>query len=265
MDKRYIVWLLLLLTAGTGIAQSPFETNWKKEIPYLGIGLGSIGAALYLNRADYAFTIDEISQLQTVDINALDRSTVRFYSSTADQWSNVLLTGSQLTPLLLLGKEDTRKDFGKLMILYGEAAAINFGFTYLAKSVFRRGRPFVYNEGVSVDMKLTRNARSSFFSGHTSVSAMNTFFAATVFSEYYPESPWKPIVWGAAVLVPAMTAYNRVKAGKHFPTDVIAGYLVGGGIGVLIPHLHKRKVGTERNVRLNLGYQSAHLSWKFQR
>ena len=31
-----------------------------------------------------------------------------------------------------------------------------------------------------------------------------------------------------------------MRAGEHFPTDVIMGSLVGAGIGVLVPHFHRR-------------------------
>jgi membrane-associated phospholipid phosphatase len=30
-----------------------------------------------------------------------------------------------------------------------------------------------------------------------------------------------------------------VRAGAHFPTDVIAGSMLGAAIGVLVPHLHR--------------------------
>ena len=43
----------------------------------------------------------------------------------------------------------------------------------------------------------------------------------------------------AAAVVPAITAYLRVKGGKHFYTDVITGYLVGAAVGLIVPELHK--------------------------
>ena len=41
-------------------------------------------------------------------------------------------------------------------------------------------------------------------------------------------------------------SYERVRAGQHFPTDVIMGALVGAGIGVLVPHLHRRRQTQEQ-------------------
>jgi undecaprenyl-diphosphatase len=32
---------------------------------------------------------------------------------------------------------------------------------------------------------------------------------------------------------------ERVRSGKHFPTDVIAGTIAGAGIGAVVPHLHR--------------------------
>ena len=40
--------------------------------------------------------------------------------------------------------------------------------------------------------------------------------------------------------MPAVTAWARVGAGKHFASDVIVGYLTGAAIGYLVPELHKR-------------------------
>lgn len=38
----------------------------------------------------------------------------------------------------------------------------------------------------------------------------------------------------------AFVSYWRVRSGQHFPTDVIMGSIAGGGIGVLVPHFHRR-------------------------
>lgn len=35
--------------------------------------------------------------------------------------------------------------------------------------------------------------------------------------------------------------YLRVRAGKHFPTDAITGFIAGGLVVVLAPHFHRPK------------------------
>jgi hypothetical protein len=42
----------------------------------------------------------------------------------------------------------------------------------------------------------------------------------------------------AGTLLTAFVSYERVRAGAHFPTDVIAGSMAGGSIGVIVPHMH---------------------------
>jgi membrane-associated phospholipid phosphatase len=74
---------------------------------------------------------------------------------------------------------------------------------------------------------------------------VNSFFVAKVFADYYPESPWKPLMWAAAAGIPAFTGIMRVKAGEHFPTDVIAGYTFGALLGFFIPHMHRVRVASE--------------------
>jgi membrane-associated phospholipid phosphatase len=34
-----------------------------------------------------------------------------------------------------------------------------------------------------------------------------------------------------------------MRAGKHFPTDVLTGVLVGGAVGTLVPYLHRTPGG----------------------
>ena len=63
-----------------------------------------------------------------------------------------------------------------------------------------------------------------------------------------------------------MTAYLRVRAGKHFLTDVIAGYAVGATIGILVPHLHRNQsLNDNKNIRLDMGYNQLRLRWKISK
>ena len=117
------------------------------------------------------------------------------------------------------------------------------GITNIAKHTVGRTRPFVYNPDVDVSTRTEDGSRLSFFSGHTSHTAAATFFIAKVFSDYHTNfhSAAKAGIWAFSISLPAVTGYLRVKAGKHFPTDVIAGYIVGATTGWLIPQLHKIK------------------------
>ncbi len=37
----------------------------------------------------------------------------------------------------------------------------------------------------------------------------------------------------------SFVSIERVRAGEHFPTDVIAGAVAGAGVGTIVPHLHR--------------------------
>ncbi len=48
-------------------------------------------------------------------------------------------------------------------------------------------------------------------------------------------------MWVVAATVPTITGYLRYKAGYHFLSDNILGYVIGAGTGILIPKMHKNK------------------------
>lgn len=73
--------------------------------------------------------------------------------------------------------------------------------------------------------------RSSFFSGH----AANTMALATGVSTLYP--PAAPLIY----LMPIVVGYSRVYLAKHYPGDVVAGWLAGWCITTLICRLAKRR------------------------
>ena len=265
MRTFLLVFLLCYMLPTFTYSQSPYQTSWKKEWPYIGSGVSTLSLGFYLNARSKLFTGDELLALNPANINSFDRIAVSNFSKNADHVSDVFLYGSVVAPFLLLGGRESRSRFGQIMILYGEAFAINGGVTLISKSLFKRPRPYVFNEEVLTDFKLSKKARASFISGHTSVTALNSFFAAKVFSDFYPNSKWKPVVWTLAATIPAATGYLRVRAGKHFPTDVIAGYAVGAAIGILVPHFHRNKNKKSTNLHLDMGYNQARLVWQFNR
>jgi len=257
--------VLFLLLQNFGYSQSPYDLSFKKELPYYSVGLGSVALGKYLSKRSPFFTEDELIPLNASDINAFDRIATSQFSERHNKASDVLMNGSYAMPFVLLAGKKTRKSFGQIMLLYGEAVSMNAGFTLITKFVFKRPRPYIFNETITDEYKTSRKARTSFISGHTSTTTVNCFFAAKIFSDFYPDSKWKPVVWTLAATIPAATATLRVTAGKHYPTDVIAGYAMGATIGVLIPHLHRNKKMEDIGLRINVGYNSALVTWDFNR
>jgi len=58
--------------------------------------------------------------------------------------------------------------------------------------------------------------------------------------------PWITLSFFTALTT--FVSIERVRAGKHFPTDVIAGAFAGAGIGVVVPHLHRTEDVQQRKV-----------------
>ena len=127
-----------------------------------------------------------------------------------------------------------------------------------------KSRPLVYNEDISESRARSANNQRSFFSGHVAASASATFFAAQVYSDFFPDSKAKPYIWAGAALIPAAVGYYRIQSGNHFLTDNIIGYAIGAASGIFVPILHKRK---NDNLRVSPGIgfnsQTLHVSYTF--
>ena len=106
----------------------------------------------------------------------------------------------------------------------------------LLKPLIGRARPFAVNTAVELLMKAPLDA--SFPSGHTAAS-----FAA-VFALKTAGSPlWKP-----ALAVAIVIAFSRLYLYVHWPSDVLAGALLGAAVGwagakIVEKALEKRNAG----------------------
>jgi membrane-associated phospholipid phosphatase len=217
--------------------EGPFELNTGKEAVIIGAGTAIGIAALIVVLNNDKLTEDGISLFKPEDVNKFDRIAIGPYQE--DVLGDVLLYSSYVFPLTFLTYDETREDFGTLALMYGEVFLLNKGINALIKGLTTRNRPYVYDARSPIEEKYKVNARHSFYSGHTSVAASNSFFTARVFTEYLTDNTAKTLIWTAAALIPAVTGFSRINTHNHFPTDVIVGYIVGAAIGYLIPELHK--------------------------
>jgi membrane-associated phospholipid phosphatase len=155
------------------------------------------------------------------------------------------MIGALALPFTILAFKSARENWLGLGLMYVEVGLYTVGVTELTKGITKRIRPYSYNPEAPLETKRGKDSRSSFFSGHTAMAASFSFLTAKVFHDLSDNKTAKALVWTAAALIPAATGYLRYRAGKHFPTDIITGYVVGGAIGYLVPFLHKKRKSNE--------------------
>ncbi|MEO0900208.1 MAG: phosphatase PAP2 family protein [Bacteroidota bacterium] len=229
-------------------AQSPYNLSWKKDLPAILAG-NTLTLSSFLLAPD-PLTVGEVATISSGNILAIDKTAIENFSEAADRRSDIGLLGGYAlslgsTLVLPAVKQSKGKQFwkevGTLALIWYETNASVSGVTLLTKSLVRRKRPFVYNDNAPLADKLEVDARYSFFSGHTSFTAANFFMLGKFYSDYFPKSKYKPLVWMVVAVIPAWTGIERFNAGKHFLTDVFTGYAVGALLGYYIPHWHKKK------------------------
>lgn len=223
------------------VGQDMYKLKPKVDIPIVAAGTAwSLYAFSKIYTKDPT-PIDEIRNLSSENINGFDRWAAGKKSQSASQTSDYLFYGSIPVPLLLLADKSIRKDALKVGFLYWEAMAVT-GLVYTGSTYFtNRFRPETYNTNTPAEDRTNGNNRNSFLAGHVALVGTATFFTAKVYNDYHPNSKFKYVLWGAAAVATGTTAYLRHRAGKHFPTDIIAGTTLGVLSGILVPHFHKNK------------------------
>jgi undecaprenyl-diphosphatase len=147
-------------------------------------------------------------------------------------------------------------------VIYAETLSTTWALTNVTKIAFRRPRPSAYAEQARLDQACEgqdpatcvtpsidqTDSALSFFSGHAALTAA-VFTTGTYLAFARSPNDIRPwLVLGAGAVITTLVDVGRVQAGKHFPTDVIAGSFAGIGVGVIVPHLHRTDTFASRTV-----------------
>jgi undecaprenyl-diphosphatase len=134
-------------------------------------------------------------------------------------------------PALLLGINIAKRyRFNREKALYiGTTVLFAAIVTNILKYSIDRTRPFIIFPFLE---KLAGAGSPSFPSGHTS----DAFALATSLSLAYPR--WPVIIFSYTWAI--MVGYSRMSLGVHYPTDVLAGAVVGIGSAYLCSWVQKR-------------------------
>jgi len=147
--------------------------------------------------------------------------------------SNHAIYMSAATPLTLMAISMINHDQRLKQTAFNTGIALlgNTAMTMMMKNTIQRQRPFVKYGDKIVLQGNTSPTDYSFPSGHTSTA----FSVATSVSLAYPK--WYVIAPSFAFA--GATAYSRMYRGAHYPSDVLAGVLVGTGSAYLTHKLQK--------------------------
>lgn len=170
-------------------------------------------------------SFDRTAVTQTIDPNASTYSDIGLWTA----------TGFAILDTLLSGLRDGLDAFLVDGLMYGESTSLTSAMTSVLKITVRRPRPLDYAAESTKDTNMVLSFPSGHASGVASVGATATYLAFV----RSPRSPRPWITLAASVLLATFVDYERVRAGAHFPTDVVAGSLLGASIGVLVPHMHR--------------------------
>jgi membrane-associated phospholipid phosphatase len=185
------------------------------------------------------FLIPGISWSQNADIRLLrainsteELPSDNFFRFVSDSHTYIIIgTNLTLGAAGFIRHDDGMKNKALEMAV---ASVATLGITQALKYSINRERPFVKYPDI---LKKTGAGDPSFPSGHTSAA----FSAATSLSLSYPE--WYVIVpsyaWAGTV------GYSRMHLGAHYPSDVLAGALIGSGTAWLT-HVVNRKLNSRK-------------------
>jgi membrane-associated phospholipid phosphatase len=209
------------------------------DIPLLVLG-GTLSAAWLLGDelgpANCAPLCDER------DVNAFDRFSAGSYDERWALASNITLIGTAAVGVVaLFANQRSVCAFSDLVVAV-ETVLLANSVTVVANLAARRPRPYLYSEAAPLRVRTSGTASLSFPSGHvTTATALTTAVFGALYARH-PRSPWTYIFLGFGVAASGVVAAGRILAGRHFLSDVLAGALVGTGMGVLVPSLHERRL-----------------------
>lgn len=237
----FICFAQLIFIGQIGFAQNKIVLTKPRDRIVSGVSIGLFIGGNYFYRQKDPLSVAQINDLNIADVNSFDRSATKNYSVGASDASDILAISSMALPLLLLADKDIRNDAVPVIAVYLQSVLITSGEVQLIKGLIDRPRPFVYNESAPMSEKQKPDANASLYSSHTAMAANAAAYTATVYSIYYPKSKALPYIYVAAAAVPLTTGYLRYEAGKHFPTDIGVGLIIGALNGYLMAKWHKSK------------------------
>jgi membrane-associated phospholipid phosphatase len=163
-------------------------------------------------------------------------------STTSDVFVYALSAFPLINATLVAGAEHERWDIAWRLVVLDAETLLTATFAAVSlQHLTARERPFVQECATNPNLQdcQTGSKYQSFPSGHTTL----VFAAVALECFHHGYLDTTHTGWGAAacpttVVVATLTGVLRIMADRHWATDVLAGAVLGGTIGLAIPLLH---------------------------
>jgi membrane-associated phospholipid phosphatase len=231
MRRLAVALVLLVVSAPSAPGQAPYSMRWGDAVSVVAAGVAAvIPEATKLPKA-----APSCAPCDPASLPGIDRAALHTFSGSAGTASSALLAG-------LVGFAGVASFDGATpaqrrghVAVFANSLAWTFAATDWIKVVVRRKRPVLYTAGATAAAG-DPNSQRSFPSGHASVA----FAAATTYLMMARRERLPHRTRNAALLYAGALGVSalRVSAGKHFPTDVLGGAVLGTGIGWLVAKVH---------------------------
>jgi membrane-associated phospholipid phosphatase len=228
----------------TAALAAPFSAEAQNTAPELrtsyaldgGIVLGALAvtAAARLLPVDTAIRWDR-------ELVPFDEPVKAHFSAAAAHASDVLVTATTLAPLALHAGQGWNAASASRALVYGETIAASLALSSIAKYAVRRPRPYVYNRDPQVEAyarRAKKDSHLSFYSGHAATAFAAAVSSGYLFAQSSDEPAARTAVWASGLFLAGATSNLRVRAGKHFYSDVLLGAAAGAALGLAVPALH---------------------------
>ena len=231
----------------TQVPERNYEVTLVRDMP---LTFFAAFASVYGNYLLGKMPVDDVGEMfDRSDLLPWDRPVAGRYSKAAgdvSSWFAVL----GAAPLALAGAswyrgEASGGDFAAYTLMFAQALALQNGLNLVVRSFKFWPRPYMYStdgDGAAAAEAAEGEAYGSFFSGHASAAFTVAVFTGEWFSEFYPNSRYKSLVWAGSLSLAGFVGVLRIAAGKHYPTDVVVGALAGTGVSLAVIQMHKKTV-----------------------
>lgn len=152
----------------------------------------------------------------------------------AEGWGSGLTALPVLAGMYMIGHKNDNPQLRHATLAGLQAFVISAGAAWTLKQLSQRPRPDQYADPGIWHGPFDRMNYDAFPSGHT----MRAFALATVLAGVYEDRPaWGLVFYGLA----GITAFSRLQSGEHWPSDVVAGALLGFGMGRAVLAFNREK------------------------